>query len=221
MGKEMNPQLTIKKLQEEASYFAKMETSHDEPSLYGVTDGKAVGTYLEHKFTTYLAKKYDFERGNSASGIDLPKLEVDIKVTSIKQPQSSCPFKSASQKIFGLGYHLLIFVYEKNDDHKNKTGRLNIQHAIFVEKERTSDFQTTKGLLGIIERNGNKEDIISFIIERNLPVDEIGAIKLADLILETPLTQGYLTISNALQWRLQYGRVIQQAGTVSGVSRIR
>jgi hypothetical protein len=29
--------------------------------------------------------------------------------------------------------------------------------------------------------------------------------------------QGYLTISNALQWRLQYGRIIEKAGDESGV----
>lgn len=217
----MKPQLSIETLQEEASKFAEMETAYDEPSLYGVTDGKAVGTYLEHKFTAYLADRYGYAQGNSASGIDIPGLGVDIKVTSIKQPQSSCPFKSASQKVFGLGYHLLVFVYEKTDDQENKTGRLNMQHTIFVEKERTADFQTTKGLLDILERDGNMDDIVAFIIERNLPVDEIGAEQLAERVIKTPPTQGYLTISNALQWRLQYGRVIQVAGTVSGISRVR
>ena len=216
----MKPTLTIKTLQKEAAKFAKIETSYDEPSLYGVTDGKAIGTYIEHKFTAYLAETYDYEQGNSASGIDLPSLNVDIKVTSIKQPQSSCPFNSASQKIFGLGYHLLVFVYEKTDDDGNKTGRLNMQHTIFVEKDRTADFQTTKGLLNIQEREGNKDDIIAFIFERNLPVDEIGANQLADRIIESSLNQGYLTISNALQWRLQYSRVIQMAGTISGISRV-
>lgn len=217
----MKPQLTINTLQEEASKFAEMETVYDEPSLYGVTDGKAVGTYLEHKFTAYLADRYDYAQGNSASGIDIPGLGVDIKVTSINQPQSSCPFKSASQKVFGLGYHLLVFVYEKTDDHKNKTGRLNMQHTIFVEKERTADFQTTKGLLDILERDGNTDDVAAFVIERNLPVDEIGAEQLAEMVIKCPPIQGYLTISNALQWRLQYGRVIQVAGRVSGITRVR
>jgi len=112
-------------------------------------------------------------------------------------------------------------VYEKYDDHKNRTGRLNMKHTIFVEKERTADFQTTKGLLDIIERDGNKDDVLAFIMDRNLPVDEIGADQLADRILKSPPVQGYLTISNALQWRLQYNRVIQQAGTVSGILRVR
>lgn len=217
----MKSELTIEILKKEASKFAEIESKYDEPSLYGVTDGKAVGTYLEHKFTAYLAGNYLYTEGNSASGIDIPGLGVDIKVTSIKQPQSSCPFKSASQKVYGLGYNLLIFVYEKYDDHENKTGRLNMQHTIFVDKERTADFQTTKGIIDILGRDGNKDDILAFIAERNLPVDEIGADQLADRIIENPPEQGFLTISNALQWRLQYSRVIQQAGEVSGVWRVR
>lgn len=217
----MQPILTIENLCGEAARFAEIESIYDEPTLYGVTDGKAVGTYLEHKFTAYLAQNYSYQPGNSASGIDLPALEVDIKVTSIKQPQSSCPFRSATQKIFGLGYHLLIFVYDKYDDSANRTGRLNMQHTIFVDKSRTGDFQTTRGIIDILNRDGNKDDIIAFIIERNLPVDEIGANQLADKILESPPNQGYLTISNALQWRLQYSRVIQQAGNTSGIVRVR
>ncbi len=217
----MSKKLTIEILQREASKFSDRETSRDEPSLYGVTDGKAVGTYFEHKFTLYLADSYEYEQGNPASGIDFPDLGVDMKATSVKQPQSSCPFKSASQKIFGLGYHLLVFVYEKIDNDKNKTSRLSIKHTIFIEKERTADFQTTRGLLDILAREGNKDDVIAFIIERSLPVDEITARELADEILETPPNQGYLTISNALQWRLQYARVIHNAGKVSGISKVR
>lgn len=129
--------LTINILKEQAAYFADIESVCNEPTLYGVTDGKAIGTYLEHKFTSHLLNHYDYAKGNSASGIDIPDLNVDIKVTSIKQPQSSCPFKSARQKIYGLGYNLLIFVYEKSDDHLNKTGCLNIHHTIFVEKKET------------------------------------------------------------------------------------
>ncbi len=215
------PKLTISQLRLEAAEFAAIETKYDEPKLYGVTDGKAVGTYLEHKFTAYLAENYAYGKGNSASGIDLPELSVDIKVTSAKQPQSSCPFKSATQKIYGLGYNLLVFVYEKYDDHENQTGRLNMHHTIFIEKERTADFQTTKGLLDILDREGNQEDVVAFLIERNLPLDEIGANQLAERILETPPTLGYLTISNALQWRLQYSRAIRQAGSIEGIFRVR
>jgi len=150
-------------------------------------------------------------KGSSASGIDFPELEVDIKVTSTRQPQSSCPFKSARQKIYGLGYSLLVFVYEKTDDPQTATGNLNVLHVIFVSKERTADFQMTTGLCRILENEGNRDDIMAFIEERRLPIDEIEATAIADEILSNPPEVGYLTISSALQWRLQYGRVIEKA----------
>lgn len=148
-------------------------------------------------------------------------LSVDVKVTSIRQPQSSCPFRSASQKVFGLGYHLLIFIYDKVDNHERRTGRLNIQHTIFIDQSRTGDYQTTRGVLGILARDGNRDDLVAFLQERNLPLDDIGANALAERILQESPNLGFLTISNALQWRLQYGRVIQQAGVVDGIRRVR
>jgi len=45
----------------------------------------------------------------------------------------------------GLGYSLLVFVYEKTDDDSGRTGKLNILHTIFVDAPRTADFQTTRG----------------------------------------------------------------------------
>jgi len=212
--------LTVQFLQKEASSFARTQSKHAEPSLFGVTDGKAVGTYLEHKFQTHLQRRYTYGRGSSAKGIDFPELGVDIKVTSIRQPQSSCPFKSARQKIYGLGYSLLVFVYDKRDDAKTRTGRLDIQHTIFVHKERTADYQTTSGLLRLIENKANRDDILAFFQERMLPVDEVEAESLADEVLRSAPEVGYLTVSNALQWRLQYGRVIEQAGKVGGILRL-
>ena len=212
--------LTLELLGKEATVFARAESKHGEPSLFGVTDGKAVGTYLEHKFQTLLHKRYTYGRGNSAKGIDFPELGVDIKVTSIRQPQSSCPFKSARQKIYGLGYSLLVFVYDKRDDPASKSAKLDILHTIFVEKARTADHQTTSGLLRLIENRANRDDILAFFQERMLPVDEVEAESLADEVLRTPPAVGYLTVSNALQWRLQYGRVIEQAGKVDGILRL-
>ena len=124
--------LTIKSLITCAKQFCEQESKTPNSELFGVTDGKAVGTHIEHKFKDFLLSKYDLSVGSSASGIDLPSVEIntDIKVTSIKQPQSSCPFKNAQQKV------------------------------------------------------------------------------------------GYLTISNALQWRLQYGRIVMLKETVSGITKI-
>lgn len=214
------PPFTVEILLAEAKAFAELESTHNEPALYGVSDGKAVGTYLEQKFSHAMALKYEYQPGNSASGIDFPGLAVDIKVTSIKQPQSSSPFKSARQKVYGLGYHLLVFVYDKKDDAAQQTSCLNMQHTIFVDKSRTADFQTTRGILNILANEGNAEDLVAFFIERNLPIDEIEANNLAAEVLQNPPNEGYLTISNALQWRLQYGRAISKAGQIEGLMRV-
>jgi hypothetical protein len=217
----MTPHLTLEALLAEARTFADVESGHFEPALYGVTDGKAIGTYLEQKFRIYLKGRYVFTEGNSAQGIDFPGLDVDMKVTSIRQPQSSCPYKSARQKIFGLGYSLLVFVYLKTDDPAGSTGRLEIKHTVFVDKARTADFQTTTGLVGIIENEGNKDDILAFFQERLLPVDDVQASEIANELLVQAPEIGYLTISNALQWRLQYSRVIEKAGHIEGIQRLK
>ncbi len=217
MGKR---QLTNEMLRREAKRFALLESEHNEPQLYGVTDGKAVGTYLEHKFQTYLHEKYKYVEGSSAKGIDFPGIKVDLKVTSIRKPQSSCPFKSARQKICGLGYSLLFFVYDKSDDDRTRTANLRIAHAVYVDEGRTADYLTTYGLRKIIESGGNIDDVIAFFEERMLPVSDIECEELAQEVLEHPPEIGYLTISIAWQWRLYYSHVIKEAGNIDGIVKV-
>lgn len=146
--------------------------------------------------------------------------KVKLKVTSIKQPQSSCPFKDAKQKVFGLGYNLLVFVYDKADDAVSKTAILNFVSCSFVSKERTGDYTTTFRLREMVNDQANEEDIVAYLQDKNIPADEITLTKLAQQILETPPEQGYLTISNALQWRLQYARVVSLLDDIPGISKI-
>ena len=115
----------------------------------------------------------------------------------------------------------MVFVYQKTDDDEARTANLDILHTIFVDASRTGDFQTTRGILEIINSDGNSDDLLAFMNDRNLPIDEVEATALAEELLNEPPQLGYLTISNALQWRLQYKRVIEQAGTVTGILRVR
>ena len=218
----MKEKLTIEKLKAEAKVFCLTESKIQNKSLFGVTDGKAVGTYIEHKFQEQLNAKYKITIGSSANGIDLPSDDIltDIKVTSIKQPQSSCPFIDAKQKIFGLGYNLLVFVYDKIDDFQSKTTRLNFVSCSFILKERTSDYTTTYRLREMVKDKANIEDIVAYLSDKNIPADEITLNQLAKQILKTPPVQGYLTISNALQWRLQYQRVVTLDKNVQGISKV-
>lgn len=218
----MRTKLTLSSLREMAHQFCLEESSYRNPDLFGVTDGKAVGTYVEHKFQTYLSEKYMYERGSSAKGIDLPDehISTDIKVTSIRQPQSSCPFRDVKQKIFGLGYNLLIFVYDKADDPKDQTTTLSFISCTFLEKERTADYTTTFRLREMIKDGANVEDVAAYLQNRNIPADAVTLHNLAQQILNHPPKQGYLTISNALQWRLQYGRVVKLVEEVEGIHKL-
>ena len=113
---------------------------HVYAKLFGVTDGKAVGTFVEHEFQELLMSRYKIEIGSSALGLDLPSLETDIKVTSIRQPQSSCSFRSARQKVYGLGYSLLVFGYDKQDNSRRKATKLTFESCAFIDKNRTADY---------------------------------------------------------------------------------
>lgn len=197
----MNKKLTIAKLKAEAKEFCIVESKINNKDLFGVTDGKAVGTHIEHKFQEHLNNKYKTTIGSFANGIDLPSndIQTDIKVTSIKQPQSSCPFKNAKQKIYGLGYNLLVFVYNKVDNPTTKTAKLDFVSCSFISKERTADYTTTYRLREMVKDKANAEDIVAYLNDKNIPADDITLNRLAEQILKTPPLQGYLTISNALQ----------------------
>jgi hypothetical protein len=201
----------------EALAFANAFCTAEHPELVGITDGKAVGTYIESRFKQHLRELQFFvddqDEGSAAKGIDLPHLATDIKVTSARQPQSSAPFRDFRQKIEGLGYHVVLFVYVKND------ARIDFTSVRFIPAELTADFQTTKYLRHLIGEEAELEDLVAYLQDRQVPADEGSLIAYAEHLLENPPQQGYLTISNALQWRLQYKRVVST--NVDGVRTIR
>ncbi|MDT3662427.1 MAG: hypothetical protein ROM54_02770 [Anaerobiospirillum sp.] len=213
----MLPQLTLDKLVHSAYDFCEQQNGLNHVELLGVTDGKAIGTYVEHRFQAYLQEHYTVKIGNSAMGIDLPGPDImtDIKVTSVNQPQSSCPFKSARQKVFGLGYNLLLFVYDKCD--QDNVCSLKFVHCAFIERSRTADYTLTRCINDMLEHGANKDDIVSLLQDRNIPGDEIELEKMASDIIANPPSIGVLTVSNALQWRLKYFRAIALNNSTPGV----
>lgn len=97
---------------------------------------------------------------------------------------------------------------------------LNFLSCSYVESNRTADYQTTTGLRTIIANQGNVDDIFAFLADHKIPADEITLYHMAEDILKNPPAIGYLTISNALQWRLQYGRIVTLAEDVTGITSI-
>ncbi|OGO81619.1 MAG: restriction endonuclease [Chloroflexi bacterium RIFOXYD12_FULL_57_15] len=194
-----------------ALYGETTQSKAPEKSLFGVTDGKAVGTYLEHKFRDYLKSRYAFEEGSLDSDIAFSGLLIDIKAINITQPHSFCPFKSVRQKVYGLGYSIILLVYDKIDDDKKETAKFNIWHTLFIEAAKTADYQMTRNLRQILENEGNRDDILAFLEDMKFPIEDVGIINLADEIISKPPAQGYSSTSTALQWQLRYSHAIQRA----------
>ncbi|MDT3396409.1 restriction endonuclease [Streptomyces sp. B1866] len=207
----MQEPLTLDTLKDAARSFADEQNDLGVPELYGVNDGKTVGTYAESAFNRFIALNYRHQPGNAAKGIDFPGLNVDLKFTSIKQPQSSCPFRSARQKVYGLGYHILLMVYEKFDDHDLRTALLEFRHVLFIEDRRTADYHLTAGIRRLVRQGAIVDEVDAYLEDRNLPLDPESRWELAARLIDDPPEQGVLTVSNALQWRLQYGRAIRSA----------
>lgn len=72
----------------------------------------------------------------------------------------------------------------------------------------------------IIANGANYDDIYALLSDRNVPGDEMVYDQMVNQILTNTPKQGYLTISNALQWRAQYSRISKVAGTVEGIDKL-
>ena len=128
--------------------------------------------------------------------------------------------RQQTENIWTWGYNLIVFVYIKTDDARLKKGKLEFVSCVFIDKSRTADYQTTTGLRQIIKNNGNDDDIYAFLNDRMIPADDVTLMNMAKDIRNNPPAVGYLTISNALQWRLQYGRIVSLNENVEGISQI-
>ncbi len=117
-----------------------------------------------------------------------------------------------------------MIVYVKRDDPDRKAAFLDIENVVYIDKSRTGDFTLTKSIREIIGRIGYSgddrevavEELDALLQDKNLPLDDVSRRHLAERLIEDVPEQGVLTISNALQWRLQYSRAINTAldGTI-------
>jgi hypothetical protein len=79
----MKKKLTIETLIKEAQIFCAEQSKFQHKELFGVTDGKAVGTLIEQKFQKHLNDKYEVTIGSSASGVDLPSEDPKSKTATL------------------------------------------------------------------------------------------------------------------------------------------
>ena len=197
------------KLIEEAHQFANDFSKKSHNKLFGITDGKAIGTYIENLYKDIIKTKYGVKVATASNGIDIPNENIDIKCTLTTRPQSSCPYKSFRQKVYGLGYSILLFTYIKNDNFDTKECKIIINGVYYISENETSDTYITENINYILDNSLNKEEeLIELFKEVKLPADDFDLSQLAKEVLINRPNIGKLTISNALQWRLQYSKIV-------------
>ena len=200
-----------KQIYEEALIFKDNFSLVAHNELLGKNDGKSVGTYIERMFRDILKKKYGIVGSNSSRGIDFPNMKLDIKCTLESRPQSSCPYSDFRQKVYGLGYSLLIFMYDKIDNLKEGTCYIKIKKVFFVEEKYTGDYALTNSINNVLNQtiieDKKMHKLVELFEKYNLPASEEDMKSLALEIINNPPTIGKLTISNAIQWRLNYGNL--------------
>ena len=64
---------------------------------------------------------------------------------------------------------------------------MNFVSCSFLEKERTADYTTTYRIRQMIEDGANKEDIVAYLNDKNIPADDITLNLIAEKILNIVL----------------------------------
>ena len=91
---------------------------------------------------------------------------------------------------------------------------------VYIDQAQTSDYALTGQIRAIVERLsdgpfGGRESVIqdldALLKDKNIPLDGGSRRQLAERLVDDVSEQGVLTISNSLQWRLQYSRAISTA----------
>ena len=219
--KKKKRKLTNDILISEAKTFCLREATYDNPELYVISDNATTNHYIKRKFFEHLNELYNFDY-QTDKGISFPEKDINtnILVVSKEKPESMCVFKNAMQKIYGLGFNVILFIYEKEDNHDQKASRISFKKCAFIEKERTADYDITFQLIQMIENDAQKDDIIGFLMDHNMPADELKLNHIAEQILINPPKQGYFGICYPMKWELKFGKFLDLKEQTGGITDI-
>jgi hypothetical protein len=206
------PQLTPKRLHVAACRFVEGLNRNPPPRI-----DKRTVTAIERQFHDQLEENFAHVRGSSSKGIDLPQLNYDIKITSLREPQSSAPYGHASERIFGLPYGILLLPYDDEGD-----GLVFIEPVLFAAAE-TADRRITAELRALRESGATQREIAAFLLGAGVGLSEDEIERVSARIIKEGIPQGRLVLSDAHQWRLRYSEaldeIIQRRQPIPGLPR--
>jgi len=171
---------------------------------------KRIGTYFEKELREWFEEKHGFvSEGSVAEGIDLPAFNIDVKMTSNRQPQSSSPFDDPGERITGVDYNILLFVYDKHSVEEGN--QFDIESCAYIPKERASDYRKSENAAKLVEDYRESKLSESELREQLEELTGIGAIsdEKFNEIKENPPKEGAITMTPAVQWRFNYNKMVK------------
>lgn len=87
-------EMTLPQLKVAARHFVEEFSATSIAALYGITDGKAVGTHVEHAFHEFLKNRYSYAPGSSASGLDFPEEGLLTALLRVRRRESRIYLRS-------------------------------------------------------------------------------------------------------------------------------
>ncbi|PSQ58470.1 MAG: hypothetical protein BRD23_06785 [Halobacteriales archaeon SW_9_67_25] len=192
-----------------AEFCAEMESRTVPEDKSGTS--KQIGTYFEKELRDWFEEKHGLvSEGSVAEDIDLPAFNLDVKTTSNRQPQSSSTFDDPGERIVGVDYNILLFVYDKQSvDGGNK---FEIKTCAYIPKERASDYRKSDDAVKLVADYGEGKLSESELREQLENLTGVGAIsdEKFNEIKENPPEKGAITITPALQWRFNYNKMVKE-----------
>lgn len=128
--------------------------------------------------------------------ISFPEHATDLRVVDTFEPRMQTQQCGIEEKVYGSGNSLLILSCQFLSDEARKTVNAVPWTLVFIDSDRTGDFQTTYGLREIMRRKGNRDDILSFLEERFPSITDAEKEDWATKVLSAPPRLGYLTLSS-------------------------
>lgn len=176
------------------------------------TDGNArLAAYFDEELRKWFRKHENINPGgNSGQGIDLPRLNTDIKAP--KTQQSSSPASSPGEEILGIDHNILFFDIDVTDL-GDGSSKMEVEQVKFIPKELTADHRRSKKAKNLVEQYNDGSITEEQLIERLHDITSLGEyMEIPDDMIEEikqgKFEQGVLTHSNALQFRFNYNMTV-------------
>lgn len=182
------------------------------------TGEEALARRLRHDFRRFVAASLsvgDTELGSPGDdGVAFPSIVTDFRVAPGSRLRLGDGRIAGHHKVRGLDYSLLILV---------PAPMAQLSKAIFIDQSRTADFQTTLGIRDIMRRNGNLDDLVAFLEERCIGLDDDDRLTAAGGIVSAPPRLGYLTYSLGPIPCIRFGHALEVLRTEkpNGIELIR